>query len=51
MGSMSIYDPIGWNTLIYQYNNTSNATILYIHQGGLIGNETMLKRYKYKRIS
>ena len=41
-----LYDPIGWNTLLdnidekYQY--------LYIHQGGLIGNESMKARYIYK---
>lgn len=42
-----LYDPIGWNTLLDMYKNDNN-TILYIHQGGLIGNETMIERYRYK---
>jgi len=41
-----LYDPIGWDTLLNHYNNS--YTYLYIHQGGLIGNESMLNRYKYK---
>ena len=41
-----LYDPIGWNTLLDMYKNDNNA-ILYIHQGGLIGNETMLERYSF----
>ncbi len=42
-----LYDPIGWNTLLKVFKD-ENITILYIHQGGIIGNETMLDRYKYK---
>ncbi|MCK5110685.1 MAG: 1-aminocyclopropane-1-carboxylate deaminase [Arcobacteraceae bacterium] len=39
-----LYDPIGWQTLLkYQKKN-----ILYIHQGGIKGNETMITRYKRK---
>ena len=41
-----LYDPIGISTLMNNY--PKNSTILYIHQGGIIGNETMLQRYKYK---
>lgn len=41
-----LYDPIGWNTLLEHYD--SSFTYLYIHQGGLIGNESMLPRYMYK---
>jgi len=41
-----LYDPIGWNTLLN--NIDKNTTYLYIHQGGLIGNESMVQRYKYK---
>lgn len=37
-----LYDPIGWDTI--KFYNLKN--ILYIHQGGLLGNETMIKRYK-----
>ena len=39
-----LYDPIGWDTI--KFYNLKN--ILYIHQGGLNGNETMIKRYKNK---
>jgi len=41
-----LYDPIGWNTLLSHYDN--KYTYLYIHQGGLIGNESMINRYKHK---
>ena len=39
-----LYDPIGWDTILHY--NLKN--ILYIHQGGLKGNITMLKRYERK---
>ena len=39
-----LYDPIGWDTILYY----GLKNILYIHQGGIRGNETMLKRYEYK---
>ena len=41
-----LYDPIGWNTLLDNINDKD--TYLYIHQGGLIGNESMISRYIYK---
>lgn len=41
-----LYDPIGWNTLLDHFD--SKQTYIYIHQGGLIGNESMLARYFYK---
>ena len=41
-----LYDPIGWNTLLDHMDD--NHTYLYIHQGGLIGNESMLQRYIHK---
>jgi len=37
-----LYDTIGWDTIDYY----GLENILYVHQGGLKGNETMLKRYK-----
>ncbi len=49
-----LYDPLGWKTLLdYKVqtmieNNQNQAPILYIHQGGLLGNETMLPRYERK---
>jgi 1-aminocyclopropane-1-carboxylate deaminase/D-cysteine desulfhydrase-like pyridoxal-dependent ACC family enzyme len=42
-----LYDPIGWLTLIDNLQNFQKP-ILYIHQGGLKGNESMLERYKRK---
>lgn len=45
-----LYDPIGWQTLFYNFknHNLESSNILYIHQGGLIGNETMVTRYNRK---
>lgn len=43
-----LYDPIGWSTLLHSNIATQNSTILYIHQGGLLGNETMIQRYHHK---
>ncbi|MEY3090248.1 MAG: hypothetical protein RL113_564 [Pseudomonadota bacterium] len=46
-----LYDPLGWRVLLAHQEVFSNP-ILYIHQGGLLGNESMLPRYerKYKDI-
>jgi len=42
-----LYDSKGWLSVTkHLYDDTSN--ILYVHQGGLIGNISMLQRYKYK---
>lgn len=41
-----LYDPVGWDTLLYNYDD--RCTYLYIHQGGLIGNESMIQRYLHK---
>ncbi len=41
-----IYDPIGFATILH--HNLLNSNLLYIHQGGLLGNETMIERYKKK---
>jgi 1-aminocyclopropane-1-carboxylate deaminase/D-cysteine desulfhydrase-like pyridoxal-dependent ACC family enzyme len=40
-----LYDPLGWLTML---NHKFDKKLLYIHQGGLIGNESMLLRYKRK---
>ena len=39
-----LYDTIGWDTLLHY----DLSDILYIHQGGLFGNITMIKRYERK---
>ncbi|CAA6821241.1 MAG: pyridoxal phosphate-dependent deaminase, putative [uncultured Sulfurovum sp.] len=42
-----LYDPHGWLTLL-ENPQIFDRPVLYIHQGGLIGNESMLARYKRK---
>jgi len=46
-----LYDPLGWRTLL-AHPEVLTKPILYIHQGGVLGNESMLPRYerKYKDI-
>ena len=46
-----LYDPLGWRTLL-AHPEVFNKPTLYIHQGGILGNESMLPRYrrKYKDI-
>ncbi|NPA82665.1 MAG: 1-aminocyclopropane-1-carboxylate deaminase/D-cysteine desulfhydrase [Epsilonproteobacteria bacterium] len=43
-----LYDPKGWMTLLNYLNLLKDKPILYIHQGGLIGNESMKLRYERK---
>lgn len=42
-----LYDPVGWISL---FNNLHvfNNDIMYIHQGGILGNESLLQRYERK---
>ncbi len=42
-----LYDPLGWRVLLAHPEISSKPT-LYIHQGGVLGNESMLPRYKRK---
>jgi len=46
-----LYDPLGWRTLL-AHPEVFDKPALYIHQGGVLGNESMLPRYerKYKNI-
>ncbi|MCV6637124.1 1-aminocyclopropane-1-carboxylate deaminase [Candidatus Albibeggiatoa sp. nov. NOAA] len=44
-----LYDPIGWMA-VQQFKQKWDGEIIYIHCGGLLGNESMLKRYQYKGI-
>jgi len=45
-----LYDSLGW--IVFQKyleeHYDDNVSYLYIHQGGIIGNESMLLRYEYK---
>lgn len=44
-----LYDSLGWIVFEdYVKQNSQNSSFLYIHQGGLIGNESMLERYKHR---
>lgn len=42
-----IYDPVGFLTIQHNLKIFKNP-ILYIHQGGILGNESQLKRYERK---
>ena len=42
-----LYDPLGWRTLL-AHHEVMNKPTLYIHQGGVLGNESMLPRYERK---
>jgi len=42
-----LYDPIGWQVVINNLDILGD-NIIYIHQGGLKGNESMLERYERK---
>ncbi len=44
-----LYDPLGWMALEHYLNMTADKTpIMYLHQGGLLGNVSMLPRYQRK---
>ncbi|EOD81433.1 1-aminocyclopropane-1-carboxylate deaminase [Grimontia indica] len=43
-----LYDPLMWRCLSEWLLVNKNKTLLYIHQGGIIGNESMLPRYQRK---
>ncbi len=43
-----LYDPIGWQTLFYNQDKYDLNNILYVHQGGVKGNITMIQRYERK---
>ncbi|MDA3046456.1 1-aminocyclopropane-1-carboxylate deaminase [Campylobacter sp. VBCF_06 NA8] len=42
-----IYDPVGLLTLLANREKFTNE-VLYIHQGGILGNISQLQRYEYK---
>lgn len=43
-----LYDPMMWQCLQYWYPLNQHKTLIYVHQGGLLGNESMLPRYERK---
>ena len=49
-----LYDPFGWLTLLrFLQDANTDHDVIYIHQGGLVGNESMLPRYerKFRRLT
>lgn len=45
-----VYDPVGWVSLLHHQERIPKP-IMYIHQGGIKGNVSMLERYRYKGIA
>ncbi|WP_148623750.1 1-aminocyclopropane-1-carboxylate deaminase [Aliarcobacter cryaerophilus] len=46
-----IYDSLGWivfEEFVKNLENKDDYIFLYIHQGGVLGNKTMIERYKFK---
>ena len=43
-----LYDPIGWITLEDSNLAQSSHKLIYIHQGGVLGNESLIPRYQRK---
>jgi 1-aminocyclopropane-1-carboxylate deaminase/D-cysteine desulfhydrase-like pyridoxal-dependent ACC family enzyme len=43
-----MYDAVGWKKLLEHYEKFGDNELIYLHQGGVKGNESMLQRYKYK---
>lgn len=44
-----LYDPKGWITLDL-FRENIEGEVLYIHQGGILGNSSQLDRYKHKNL-
>lgn len=42
-----VYDPVGWQALLAHISSL-NGTPIYLHQGGLLGNNSMIARYARK---
>ena len=42
-----LYDPVGWSIFLENIDQLEGSPI-YLHQGGLLGNVSMLERYKRK---
>jgi len=42
-----LYDPLGWRVML-EYIDSFDGELMYIHQGGVLGNESMLPRYQRK---
>lgn len=42
-----VYDPVGWKTLL-EHISSLDGTPIYLHQGGILGNSSMIARYARK---
>ncbi|MDB1124042.1 pyridoxal-phosphate dependent enzyme [Vibrio algarum] len=42
-----LYDPFMWQNLLDWLPKNPNKMLLYIHQGGILGNESMVGRYRH----
>lgn len=42
-----LYDTVGWLALIENATLFKNRTVIYLHQGGVGGNVSLLRRYRY----
>lgn len=42
-----MYDPVGWSVLLHHLQEI-DGTPIYIHQGGILGNISMIERYERK---
>lgn len=40
-----LYDPLGWLCMMDYLKTEPDATLIYLHQGGLLGNDSMVTRY------
>ncbi len=45
-----LYDPLGWLTMLDYRQRNPEVDLIYLHQGGQLGNQTMLERYRRKRL-
>lgn len=41
-----LYDPLMWRCLVPWLQQENRPSLIYIHQGGIMGNESMLPRYQ-----
>jgi len=42
-----VYDPVGWSVFL-EHQSRLDGTPIYLHQGGILGNESMVARYVRK---
>lgn len=44
-----LYDPLGWMCLLSHMETfLTSPLVVYLHQGGVMGNQTMINRYRHK---